>query len=143
MKIQHLRAPHIAAIDLQPAQSSLRAQLTNATIERLVEAPGIAIVDESDVLACVGLAPQWPGRCIGWALLSAKVRPNRFIAIHRMVAAALDRFELRHTGRIEIQVDPSHAAAVRWAAMLGFEVEGRLRYYLPDGRDMLSMARIS
>lgn len=143
MRLQRLREAHVAAIDLQPAQAALRATLTEEVVGNLVRSRGIAITDRRRVLACAGLAPHWPGRSTGWALLSAGIGPNRFIAVHRLIAAALDRHETRHPGRIEIQIDPDHAAALRWATILGFDVEGRLRRYLPDGRDMILMARIS
>ncbi|MFO1188511.1 MAG: GNAT family acetyltransferase [Alphaproteobacteria bacterium] len=143
MRLHRLRLSHVEAIDLQPSQAALRDQLSGAVIQGLVRSRAIAIVDGADVLVCAGLARRWPGRTVGWALLSHKIRPNRFLAVHRLIAAALDRAEMRDPGRIEVQIDPSHAAALRWARLLGFEVEGRMCRYLPDGRDMILMARVS
>jgi len=143
MRLHRLRATHIETIDLQPAQAVLRDRLSEAAIQGLVRSRAIAIVDGADVLVCAGLTQRWPGRAVGWALLSRRIRPNRFLAVHRLIAAALDRAAMRDPGRIEVQIDPGHAAALRWARLLGFETEGRMRRYLPDGRDMILMARVS
>jgi hypothetical protein len=142
MRLRRLREGHLLSISLQPVQVALRGGMTEAVACALARGPGLAVIDRGDVLACVGIVPCWPGRAVAWALLSDRIQPNRFLAVHRRVKAALDRHGMRHPWRIEIQVDPTHLAALRWAAMLGFLVEGRMRRYLPDGRDMILMARI-
>ena len=43
---------------------------------------------------------------------------------------------------IEMIVDPDHRAACRWARLLGFEEEGYMKSYSPDGRDALMFARV-
>jgi len=143
MKLHRLRVAHLAMIALQPAQAALRMDLTEKAMVGLAASGGIAIVDRGEVLLCAGLVPQWPGRWVAWALLSGTIGPRRFVALNRLVEAALDRYALHHPGRIEIQVDPHHRNARRWARLLGFAPEGRLHRYLPDGRDMILMARIT
>jgi RimJ/RimL family protein N-acetyltransferase len=44
--------------------------------------------------------------------------------------------------RIEATVDVGFKQGHRWIKMLGFELEGYMRAYRPDGADMLLYARV-
>ena len=50
--------------------------------------------------------------------------------------------DVRDTRRVEMIVDPNHRAACRWARLLGFEQEGYMKLFSPDGRDALMFARV-
>ena len=59
--------------------------------------------------------------------------------IHRRVSDFLDRSDV---DRIETGVRESFKAGHRWAKMLGFQAEGLMRRFGPDGSDYQMYARI-
>lgn len=93
---------------------------------------------ENRILAIAGVEPQWENRAIAFALISGSAGPY-FRAIHSAVHDFLNRTPYR---RIEATVDVGFEQGHRWIKMLGFEIEGYMRAYRPDGADMLLYARI-
>ena len=101
---------------------------------------GFAKTIEHDglILGLAGLVPQWENRAIVWAMLSADIGKH-FAAFHKHVEAFLQNAPFR---RIEATVDVGFEQGTRWMQLLGFEVEGYLKAYRPDGGDMLLYSRI-
>lgn len=125
---------------MQPAQEYLghivdvRADFTELSNH------GLAWTAECDgeVIAFAGIEPQWQNRATSFALLSEAAGAH-FPAIHKAVLRFLESVPYR---RIEATVDVGFSAGHRWIRMLGFEVEGYMRAYRPDGADMLLYARV-
>ena len=84
------------------------------------------------------MEPQWENRATAFALLSDDSGPH-FPAIHSAVVEFLDNAPYR---RIEATVDVGFKQGHRWIKMLGFELEGYMKAYRPDGADMLLYARV-
>lgn len=128
-------------IATQPAQQYLhRIVDVRADFTELAN-QGLAWTAESDdgqILAIAGVEPQWENRAIAFALISGAAGPY-FRAIHSAVAAFLDHTPYR---RIEATVDVGFEQGHRWIKMLGFEIEGYMKAYRPDGADMLLYARV-
>ena len=89
-------------------------------------------------LACLAVHPQWENRATAFALLSDD-SGTHFPAIHSAVVEFLDNASYR---RIEATVDVGFKQGHRWIKMLGFELEGYMKAYRPDGADMLLYARV-
>jgi hypothetical protein len=94
--------------------------------------------DDGEILGIGGLIVQWENRATAWALVSAGAG-KRFVRIHAAVERFLDVAPFR---RIEASVDVGFIEGMRWMEMLGFEYEGLMVAYRPDGADMLLYARI-
>lgn len=94
--------------------------------------PCFTAFDGMQVIACAGVIPQWKGRAQAWSLLAFHVEHYRF-GIHRAVKRFLMGYHMR---RIECTVDPRSARAKVWAERLGFNSEGLMRGYTPNGDDM-------
>lgn len=127
-------------IATQPAQQYLhRIVDVRADFTELAN-QGLAWTAESEnrILAIAGVEPQWENRAIAFALISGAAGPY-FWAIHSAVSDFLNTAPFR---RIEATVDVGFAQGHRWIKMLGFELEGYLRAYRPDGADMLLYARV-
>lgn len=93
----------------------------------------------STVVACAGIIEIWAGRAQVWSLLS-----HDFPRYHRSVHKAVKTFLLDyHTRRLECIVDPKLPEAMRWAERLGFQVEGRMASYTPNGDDQLMYVRFN
>lgn len=125
---------------MQPAQEYLtRIVDVRADFTELAE-KGLVWTAEHDgaILGIGGVEPQWENRATAFALLSDDSGPH-FPAIHSAVVEFLDNAPYR---RIEATVDVGFKQGHRWIKMLGFELEGYMKAYRPDGADMLLYARV-
>lgn len=140
MNIIHYKAEHLDALLLQPAQAGVRKYFGNPEYGKMLELPGLAFtaMEGERVLAMAGVLPRWEGRAEAWALLSGDLR-RHFVRIHRAVRQFLETTDIR---RIETAVDASFPEGLAWAEMLGFENEGLMRGYTPEGRDCYRFARV-
>lgn len=108
--------------------------------------PAYTITSENGLVAVIGLAMERPGVGYVWMLttdnidkttLSDKLMLTR-AADYYMNAVAV-AFGLR---RIEAHVHPDHAKSLRWVKALGFQKEGLIRRYAPDGQDYFLLSRM-
>lgn len=129
-----------ARIDIQEAQAYM-GTMTNLDMDFTdLSKQGFAWTGEHDgqIMGVAGLLPQWENRAIAWAVLS-KHAGSHFTHIHKAVYKYLVHAPFC---RIEAHVDVGFENGVRWMKMLGFEMEGYLKAFRPDGADMLLFARI-
>ncbi|MCW5623338.1 MAG: GNAT family N-acetyltransferase [Burkholderiales bacterium] len=131
---------HLRAMALQPKQEFIGAWVNSDYPEALAAAPGISYsaVRGDEVLACAGLAEQWTGRMLAWALLARGIGGG-FVVIDRAVKRCLEAAPAR---RIEAHVDAEFLPAQRWVERLGFNREGLMRAFSVDGRDFQLWARV-
>lgn len=127
-------------INLQSAQQYMHAFIDMSADLSELSTAGFAWVaeHEGEVLAIAGLVPQWENRALAWALLSGNCGEH-FWGIHSAVHRFLDQSPYR---RIEAHVDAGFKQGHRWITMLGFEIEGYMKAFRPDGSDMLLYARV-
>lgn len=140
MEVLQFVPEHFQHLFLQPAQSCMAREIHNPEYVKSLMAAGDCYTATTNgiVVACIGLINFWPGRRHAWAFLAAEIE-HQMIPLHRNVKRWLN---YHGEGRIEAAVDCDHAAAIRWAEMLGFEREGRMRQYTTDGRDCFLYARV-
>lgn len=93
---------------------------------------------DGDIMIISGLMPMWENRAIAWALVS-KDAGKCFTSIHKAVNNFLIYAPYR---RIEANVDVGFKAGHKWIKMLGFEIEGLMKAYRPDGKDMFLYSRV-
>jgi hypothetical protein len=99
--------------------------------------------DRGKVFLCFGIRPAWTGVGEAWLL------PGNNISDHAISVTRYARnlfTELLQNGeyaRIHIAVRADNDIALKFAKALGFEVEGVMRNFGPDGVDSYMMARIS
>lgn len=98
-----------------------------------------AFDEEERIVGCAGLAQDHPQCVTGWTLLSPQLSGQHMLAITRECRRQFAACEAR---RIQAHVDPNFAPAVRWVELLGFQYEGLLRRFSPDGRDMAMYSRV-
>lgn len=138
--IREWRVGDFQRIELQDAQAYLYGMdEMQADITPLADA-GMAWTMENDgvVIGCAGIIPQWGNRAMVWAMISRHAG-GRMTEIHRAVKRFLESSTYR---RIEATVDLGFPEGVKWLKMLGFEYEGLMRSYRPDGADMMLFARV-
>lgn len=134
---------HLDAIRLQPGQRHLMAELRDPDYAEALAIPGFAYTGmiEDKIVGCAGVLPLGHHRAMGWTLLT-KIPPRAWVRMTRQVAVALERAHQEGYRRIEATVLSSFVQAHRWVRVLGFEYEGNMRSYGPDGSDHCLYARI-
>lgn len=100
--------------------------------------PSFSCEVEGAIIACGGNIRIWPGRASAWALLS----PTSGKHMARITRAVIRFFEVSEDFRIETTVDDGFEAGHRWAKLLGFEREGYMKKYRPNGQDAWLYARV-
>lgn len=135
MVIVPFHAEHLAGLRLQAAQASAPL-VTPEQAERLGHAY-TALIDGEPV-ACAGLYELWPGRALAWAYMGAGCG-REFLALHRTVRRHLEAATWR---RVEAYVEVGFANGHRWVKALGFQFDGLLRGFMPDGADMALYSRV-
>lgn len=141
MRIVPFEPEHLSQLLLQPSQAMLQPTLKDPSYGPSLKAggPAYSLIVDDVVLAAGGLIPQWENRAVAWALIAAEVGPH-MVSLTRAVKRA---FSLHHFRRVETSVACDFEQGHRWARMLGFEREGRMRAFTPDGDDCDLYARIS
>lgn len=127
---------------IQPMQLIGRSAADNVDTALQLAAPGRAftIRDRATrrILCIAGLAEQAPHYATGWALLAADKSGAAMLAITRAVRWFLDK---REFAVVDCLIHADQLSARRWAALLGFLPEARLRQRAPDGGDIIIYSR--
>lgn len=131
---------HLKTLQIQAAQAWMSEDLLCPDYAAAVAAAGVAFsgVEGQTLVACAGLMYFHKDRAVAWALMSQQAG-GHFIKIVRAMRRYLDVCDSR---RIEAQVACDFPAGRRLVTMLGFDFEGRMRGFFPDGRDADLFARV-
>lgn len=126
-------------IEVQPMQTVERITPEHAIALQCNEA-FTARSDDGEILICAGALELWEGRALCWALLSAHAGPH-MLEITRAVKRYL-RIAPFH--RLEVYVDSCFGPALRWAHMLGFQLETPqpMRGFLARDRNAYMFSRV-
>lgn len=96
-------------------------------------------VRDGRTIAVAGWTRLWPGVVHAYASLSCDAGSS-LVAITRRVRKAMD--DATGVRRFQMSVRSDFGPGIRWARLLGFEPEGVLSCYGPDGSDHILYARI-
>ena len=146
LMIRDFRPSDVKQMTVQEAQLGDYAIIGSMTDDDWAKAGSLGVARTackgSTVYGCAGLMKVWDGRAIAWALLSNRVHRYHLLFITRWIMCFLDWCgEDMNLRRIETPVRCDFPQAARWAEMLGFEQEGRMTYYCPDGTSSFLYAR--
>lgn len=140
MEIRTFQPQDLLAITLQNAQIRLHSVVREEGYGEALAAVGQAFTATShgDIIACVGVIPQWKNYARAWALVSGDAR-RCMVPLTRGITRWL-RFH--NEGRVDTAIACNFPAAIRWAHMLGFQREGLMRRFDPDGNDCYLYAQV-
>lgn len=140
MNVVAFRPEHLQSLELQDAQQYMVSHICLEYLKAL-QAIGPAASAEVDgkILACAGVAFQGFGMGVLWAFVS-KDAGRYFVKLDRCVRRLIQITDLK---RIEATTEVSFHQGCRWLELLGFENEGRMRAYGPNGEDHYRFARIT
>jgi hypothetical protein len=90
-------------------------------------------------VASAGIQVGWPGFGIAWAVVGPVKDKRR---LHYAVAKGFAELVARHRlRRVEASVQQDIPQHVRWALLLGFQVESEMPKWGPNGETFLKMVR--
>lgn len=139
MNVIPFQPQHFERLDLQASQAVALSHVTPAYTRALAECgPALTVMHGERVLGCGGMAVMPFGVGCLWAFLAGDSGPH-FVGIHRVVSRFLEAIPMR---RVETSVLAGFQPGCRWMDMLGFQFEGVMRAYGPDGADYLRYARV-
>jgi hypothetical protein len=100
------------------------------------------ISSNEEILAIIGYLGINDGAVELWALTS-KLCSKYSLAFHRTLKKHLEIFiKANNLRRVQMTVSQDYSEGIKWAKALGFEPEGILRKYGPDGSDYIMMGRV-
>lgn len=140
MIIVPFKPEHLHTLNIQASQALFGPLLHDKEYgEMLLNAgPAFSGIVDNETIISAGIIHQWHNRAVAWALVSEKAGKN-FVSIHKATNKFLKLCDVK---RIETFVDDGFTQGYRWMKMLGFEYEGLMRAYSPEGRDCLLYARV-
>lgn len=131
---------HIRRMRVQRAQIRLLSYELSPHIHALNQSgPAVTAVVDGEILACAGIVEQGFGIGTLWGFI-AQDSGRHFVRIDRTARRLMRLVPLR---RIESSTEADFAQGCRWLELLGFQSEGILRQYGPDGSDHVRYSWLS
>lgn len=147
IKLIEFRPEHVKEILEKNAREEELLDLSGVPLEELVkrlpkETAWTGVVEEG-IVGCGGVViDRVMRKGIAWLFLSglfyANLRPS-IKAIRGKLKGLEEEFQLQ---RVELFAVEGRPKAIRFAEFLGFEVEGLLRNYGPEGQNVVVMGRV-
>jgi RimJ/RimL family protein N-acetyltransferase len=139
------KAEHLQLLDVsRPEMFALMHMGDLVEYGKTIEATGAAwsvFTKDGRLVWCGGIAPMWHGVGSGWMILS-NVADDFPFALHRVCKTMLREAISNGYHRIQADIPCSSERARRWILRLGFESEGIMRAYGPDGTDSERFAMV-
>lgn len=138
------RAEHFKLEDLRDGSMPGAVGARFDDICRLYEQAGPAwtLLADGQVIASGGVAYFWPGVGEGWMLITKRAKRYPLALVKTMRKGMEEAAAAMKLRRIQATVKTEDRAAIKLAQILGFQIEGRLRHYGPDGKDYFMFGRI-
>jgi len=126
-------------------QLTFNQDIEEAIITALAEFPSLTrtLRDENfNIVGIVGLAMHRPGVSSAWSIMDQRM-PQHGVGVTRCVRKLINETQKQHElKRMDMLCRYTDCGKYeRWAKTLGFEYEGTLRKYGPDGEDYVLLAR--
>lgn len=134
VEIIPFREEHIEQI--KPRNEQLDEPIPNACVD------AVTVLFDKVPGAIIGWHIVCPGVVQVWAIVSEKAKEQP-IAFHKSVLSLLEAsIEKYGIQRIQMSVRVGFAQGWRWALSLGFQCEGTMQKYGPDGSNYWLFARV-
>jgi len=133
----------LSLIDLRADIAEACPALTDpAFAAALAGGYALTAIDGCRTVAAGGVMPYWPGCGRAWLAPGNGLRRRYWPAITEATIAVFARAHADGMARIETVVREDMPANHFWARRLGFESEGLMRRWGPEGKDYRLYARI-
>lgn len=95
------------------------------------------------IMGCAGVCVLWRGVGEAW-MVTTDLAARMPLAFHRAIASRLDEVMMSmNLWRLQAIIHTEHEVSRRWVRRLGFEEEGTMQRYGPDGKDYVRFARVT
>lgn len=131
-----------AILSFEPVHLYVAGIADQGFVRQSREGPAFTMLRAGRVAALFGLVIPWPGLAEAWLLATpelAGIGHSFTYFARRFFAVSAAAWGLR---RIQVHVDNSNVAYLRWARAAGFRFEAVIPCYGPNGEDMALMSRI-
>ena len=145
MEIAPFEPGHLAAI--APAwpftlDGAARDELALRAAATADAGPAWSALIDGEPAACGGVVPLWTGVGEAWTFAGEAVG-REALAFHRAVARGLaDAERGLRLHRVQAACHRDHVRGRRWLALLGFEEEGLMLHYGPEGHHFIRFAKV-
>ena len=110
--------------------------------ENKSDVDGYTLMDGDEIIVCGGVHMMWEGVGEGWLVMS-KNAYDKPITVARYTDRLFDTImDDNAMWRVQASVHTNDAQSVRFAEWLGFEIEGVMKKFGPDGTNYFRMARV-
>ncbi|HKJ73987.1 MAG TPA: hypothetical protein VKA19_07710 [Alphaproteobacteria bacterium] len=106
-------------------------------LRRALAGEAYVVLDDGRPVAAGGVWDQDGGRACAWAVIGTGITPRQLLACTRIADRMLADMPF---DRIDTPVHATFAAGIRWAELLGFQIEGVMTKY-HEGEDYFLYAR--
>jgi hypothetical protein len=137
--IRQFHVEHLKVMRLHESMQWCGPYLTDEVLATIAETRAYTGFIKDDPICIGGLLDMWPGRAMAFTFMSAEAGPY-MRSITTAVREFLEQCDVR---RVEAYVDEHFEAGHRWMGMLGFNSEGLLRAFLPNGKSQVIYSRIN
>jgi hypothetical protein len=141
LNITVLAPSDLQTIDIQDAQAGVRPSHARIALARKVMDAGpcfaVRSVASGQIVMCAGLIRNHKHYGTLWSLLSPRAGLY-MVALTRKVQMFVARRDER---RIDTLVHAAHEEGIRWAQLLGFELEGQMPGAAEDGGALLMFVK--
>jgi hypothetical protein len=135
----HIEKLHVTQPDIVAASKHI--DIYKTVINQAAIGPSITGFFNLQPVVCFGFVPIWDGVAEAWMIADDKAR-TKPLWITKSAKRFFDIAQISYNlHRIQISVRTADKRAHKWALCLGFQEEGRMRGYGPDGADHYIMAR--
>jgi len=143
VQIVEFKKEHIDLFDFNAVGDQFKGAFFNKDLTAVIAEKGYtwSMVEADSVLAMAGIVPLWHGVGEAWSLMT----PEAIIHIkelHDKAKKVLESFFNQGWQRIQTTVRADFGQGKNWLEHLGFEDEGTMEKYGPDGKDYVRWARI-
>lgn len=122
---------------------ALGADQWRELLERYEQNPSWTMRDGSGrVIFFGGVVVIWNGVGEAWSVMSDLVEHNPLAVVREIRRRIEEAFENHGLRRIQAIIADDNPRAVKLMRLAGFEVEGILRGYSPDGKDCFILGRL-
>jgi hypothetical protein len=100
------------------------------------------ITDAGEVVAVIGATQRWPGSALCWSVMTTKIEKYPIGFLKASVRGLDGIHDILGLTRFDATVREDNPISQRWVEWLGFEKEGVMEKYGPEGETHFLYAKV-
>ena len=136
---------HLKALNLRHSDSVALSHIdreSDVQLKGMQKGTAFTGFSEGEIIGGAGIIPIWPGVGHAWVTMGANYKKHR-IWVHKNVMSFMDKIiEGMELNRVQANVVCDFYPGGQWLERMGFNLEGKMQKYGPEGEDHYLYARI-